>query len=77
MMLTPVARELPRRREPTAHDPFIDAFTPSQKHAARRCESVRPPAVVAVDVYPLEMGRCCDRRDVSARFYARDYREDR
>lgn len=54
MMLTPVARELPKRREPTEHDSFIDAFTPSERHAQRRCERVRQLPVVAVDVWALE-----------------------
>lgn len=58
MMLRPVVKEIRpgSYRQPLDHDPFIDDLTPSQAHAFRRCESVRPPVVVAVDVWALEDG---------------------
>lgn len=51
MMHRPVVTEIPRRLEPSLGDLFIDVLTPAQKHAAKRCETVRPPVVVAPDVW--------------------------
>lgn len=56
MMLRPTTTEITRRREPVTHDTFIDGLSPAEKHAMKRCERVRPPAVVAVDVWALEDG---------------------
>lgn len=53
MMHSPVVREIPGKghNTPVARDSFIDGLTPSELHAKLRCETVRPPVVVAPDVW--------------------------
>lgn len=53
MMLRPVVREIPSQghKHRVTGDSFLDGLSPSEIHAALRCEKVRPPAVVAPDVW--------------------------
>lgn len=53
MMLRPVVRETvrPNNQHAVTRDSFIADLTPAERHAAKRCESVRPLAVVAPDVW--------------------------
>lgn len=53
MMHRPVVREIPLKGHDhkVARDSFLDGLSPSELHALARCERVRPPVVVAPDVW--------------------------